>query len=425
LTVPAPPRSGDGTIGRGTAWLLTAVFVVVCAFPVGWQASDRGVPSLVEDFPRDIWTQGFEQARQLLEKRFDQRSVFAQTVRVPYRTFLLRFLGHVASNARPGQNGFLFYGNDLRYARGEGPLSPRLLDRIEEARDVRGDAFEEAVRAAVRRVLRQPAPQPPPAPRFVNSSVALRDVVSQFESRGLPVLLVPIPGKVAIYPECFAPGYPLAAGPAENRDYRHWEALLKAEGISLVDLYRPFWEAKGRTAYPVYLKTDSHWSPDGLAVAADEIAARAAAILGPAPPCPFPTERETVSFSGDLIALLDVAHPYQLFPKDTITKTRVRHGVADETIGDRAPVLLLGDSFTMMFLDIDPGSGAGLAAQLMLRLGCGVQTIGGIGSTPAQLLQRLCDRPNALAHKKLVIWTFVDRMIVDPKGWEELQLPPP
>jgi hypothetical protein len=89
--------------------------------------------------------------------------------------------------------------------------------------------------------------------------------------------------------------------------------------------------------------------------------------------------------------------------------------------GDAAPVLLLGDSYTTTY----QVHGAGLAEQLMLRLGRGVQMIAAPGSIPSSVLHQLKSRPEALARKKLVIWTFVDRMLNRVDAWESVQLPLP
>ena len=60
------------------------------------------------------------------------------------------------------------------------------------------------------------------------------------------------------------------------------EELLKTEGVAVVDVIQPMWDAKTRTNELLFLKTDSHLDPSGLAVAADVIAVRANEILGEA-----------------------------------------------------------------------------------------------------------------------------------------------
>jgi hypothetical protein len=390
-----------------------------------WQVADPNAKSLLSGFSADARREGFQKALQLLESRVERDAAFPVAVRVPYRTAMLRLFGQTTDKTSLGRNGFLFYRDDVDYATGPGPLSHRHAARIDDARDLRGDAFEEAVRSVVRRVRGLAAPPPAEAPPLVDSATAIRDAVRQFRARGLRVLVVPIPGKVSIYPEHYAPGYPLAEGPADNRDMGRWKQLLLDEGIPLVDLSPTMWAAKDGADHLLYLRTDSHWSPTGLAVAADAIAVRAAEVVGPAPPSPFSTEQETIEYRGDQPKLLDVFNAFELFPPEQITLTRVRHGTAKDIVGDDAPVLLLGDSFTMMYHGDDPASGAGLAAQLMLRLGRGVQTVARNGFTPASVLHELQKRPESLAHKKLVVWTFADRGIVAVKAWETVPLPGP
>jgi alginate O-acetyltransferase complex protein AlgJ len=425
VTHPALPRSGEGTIDPLTARVLTVGFLVLIAVPAACQTVDRGGVAVLQAFSGDLRTEGFQKALQHLETRIDREAVFPSEVRGPYREVLLRTLGQTAETTCLGRDGFLFYRDDLKFARGPGYLSARQATRIAEARDLRGDAFEEAIRSAVRRVRGLAAPPPPSEAPYVSATATVRDTVRQLRERGLSVLLVPIPGKVAIYPEFYAPSYPPDAGPAENRDQARWKDLLEAEGIPVVELAGPLWEAKGRSANLLYLKTDSHWSPDGLAVAADAIAARSLKALGPVLPARFDTKKQTVDYTGDQLKLLDIRDAARFFPPERITLTHVLHGTAANVVGDDASVLLLGDSYTTMFRGDDPASEAGLAAQLMLRLGCGVQTIAREGITPAALLQELGRRPEALAHKKLVIWTFADRTVVTVKSWELVPQPTP
>ncbi len=421
---PAPPRSGEGTIGRWTARLLAAAFLATLALPAAWQAWEVTAPSVLTPFPRDLREGGLRAALRRLETRAERKAAFTEAVRRPYRGAVLRALGHGTGEAGVGGGGYLFHRGDLHFACGPGFLSPRFAAELAAARDTRGDAFEEAVCAAVCRLRGLPPPAPPPASPLTDATTAVRDVARAFRGRGLALLVVPVPGKAAIHPEDYAPGYPAAAGPAENRDLPRWRELLAAEGVPVVDLARPLWEAKARSGEPLFLKADSHWSPRGLAVAADVIAARAREVLGP-PTARFPAEVVTTINHGDLPRLLDVRGARDLFPGEPVTLTRVRHGTAADVVGDDAPVLLLGDSFATIFQGEDPACGAGLAAQLMLRLGRGVQTLGGPGTRPAAVLAALSGRPGMLAHKKLVIWTFADRRLGMVDSWESVPLPPP
>jgi hypothetical protein len=232
-------------------------------------------------------------------------------------------------------------------------------------------------------------------------------------------VLVPLPGKAPLYPEYFASAFAPDAGPAQNRGLKEWEDQLRSEGVNVVDVVRPLWDAKSETDKLLCLKIDSHWSPTGLAVAADAIAAAAEREIGKVAIVPYTAKRETVKLIGDQISLLDLQTAYRYFPKEEVTITRVEHDKGDGDTGNQAPVLLIGDSYTTMFREYD----ADLPSQLRLRLGRGVQTIAAVGTTPAAMLRQLGSQPEALAQKKLVIWTFVDRTINKAIARESVRLP--
>jgi alginate O-acetyltransferase complex protein AlgJ len=83
-----------------------------------------------------------------------------------------------------------------------------------------------------------------------------------------------------------------------------------------------------------------------------------------------------------------------------------------------SPILLLGDSHTLVFHAGEDmhGTGAGLADQLALELGFPVDVVGvrGSGATPARI--NLLRRKDNLAGKKLVIWCFSAREFTEATG---------
>ena len=94
---------------------------------------------------------------------------------------------------------------------------------------------------------------------------------------------------------------------------------------------------------------------------------------------------------------------------------------------DRAsPVILLGDSHNLIFHAGDDmqAKGAGLADQLALELGFGVDVIAvrGSGATPARvnLSRRVRKESDYLGKKKLVIWCFTVREFTESSGWQKV-----
>jgi SGNH hydrolase-like domain, acetyltransferase AlgX len=415
------PLWSEATIGRWTARAVTGAFVALIALPVGLELSNGTLRALVRDLPDDVRAVGLAEALRQFETRFERKGVLQEDVRPLYRSGLFQLFNKAAQNTNPGCAGFLYYHDDLNFQWGPGPLSARQVARLVDKVDTRDDAFADLVRDACQRLLRMPEPVRPAPPPYEPAQVVVLDVVRQLKARGIPVLVVVLPGKAVIYPEYYAEDYPIGAGPALNRGLRDWEDLLRGEGVSVVDVIHPLWDAKGRMNKLLFLKTDSHWSPTGLAVAADAMAAAAEPILGKATVSPFSAEPETITIAGDQPGLLDLADSYKRFPPEEITLARVRGPEGDDVDGNAAPVLLLGDSYTTMYRD----HGADLPSQLMLRLGRGVQTIAAPGITPAAVLHLLSMRPDALTRKKLVIWTFVDRTINKVEAWTTAPLPAP
>jgi hypothetical protein len=140
------------------------VFLGMIGWPVGCQVYDQRNPAVYSAFPEDSRQVGYHTAFKILEQRLERRGIFQETVRLPYREFLFRTLDKTTDNTFLGRDGFLFYGDDVRFQWSPGPLSTRQAARIAESRDIRGDAFEEFVQAGYRRLAGQPVPSLTPAP---------------------------------------------------------------------------------------------------------------------------------------------------------------------------------------------------------------------------------------------------------------------
>jgi alginate O-acetyltransferase complex protein AlgJ len=93
-----------------------------------------------------------------------------------------------------------------------------------------------------------------------------------------------------------------------------------------------------------------------------------------------------------------------------------------------SPLLLLGDSHTLIYHDRDflPVR-AGLVDQLALQLGFAPDLIGtsGSGATPVRinLYRRSGKDPNYLAKKKVVVWCFAAREFTEAtEGWAKVPI---
>ena len=184
---------------------------------------------------------------------------------------------------------------------------------------------------------------------------------------------------------------------------------LRAKGIEVLDLYDDF--AASET--PVFCKRDAHWNPNGIKIAAKKIADVAGLPPGDAV---FGGQDETIAIAGDLMLSLDKEAP----PGEEIVVTR-REGTA---IDESSPVLLLGDSHTLVFSSGGDmlAENAGLAECLAAELGMPVDRIGGKGcaSTVVRttLFRKAARDPAWIGNKKLVVWCGAARECTESSaGW--------
>ena len=218
---------------------------------------------------------------------------------------------------------------------------------------------------------------------------AILDFKQQLDKAGVDLLLVPVPAKAAIYPEKMPPPALSGAGATDREFYKS----LEARGIKVLDLTDVLLAA--RDAVPLYCRQDSHWSPDGIRIAAGEIAGR----LRDAPPGAAPENLNIRRVS-------EAGSGKPVLPSKT------------------SPIILLGDSHNLIFHaggDMH-ASGAGLPDQLALELGFPVDVVAvrGSGATPAR--RNLARRKDNLSGRQIVIWCFSVREFTEGQGWAKVQV---
>lgn len=196
-----------------------------------------------------------------------------------------------------------------------------------------------------RSVARDPSLEPwqPPLP-------VVRDFVEQCASRGIRVVIVPVPTKV--------PG-----GEALPADWSFVLAEIESSGAEVVDL----------SGTIESLRQDTHWTPQSMQRAASHAAekipngaALAATIL-----------ETTRDHHGDLAAML--VPDAEGFPPETATIARVIDRQTEKLLpfDNDADIVILGDSFANIYEDPTLGFaaegeeriGAGFASHLSAELG--------------------------------------------------------
>jgi hypothetical protein len=233
---------------------------------------------------------------------------------------------------------------------------------------------------------------------------------------GVDLVVFVVPGKETVYPEWLASGYPLSAGPPTNPDLPAFVVELRRRGVRVVNPTEALWAAKGTAE--LYLQQDTHWTPQGLAVAADELVRHSPRVQ--APRRRLRAEPARVAGHGDLYDMLQLPSLPTPFAPQTVTIERVLDADTGEPLepDPRSPIVLLGDSFTNVYSVPDMGWGdhAGLGEQLALRLGCTIDVIaqndGGVNTARSTLARS----PGGVSGKKLVIWQFAARDLVVSNG---------
>lgn len=249
---------------------------------------------------------------------------------------------------------------------------------------------------------------------------AIFDFHHQLRERGIELVLVPVPPKAGIYPDKFsaAAGVMIAAAPYLRAFYEE----LRAGGVDVLDLTPLFFANREHPRGPVFCKTDSHWSGVGAMLAAQAIADQIRQKLpAPAEPRPFTADWTEVSITGDLVSLLSPGAPKPDPEKVAVRTVTENPGGAAVQPDPNSPVLVLGDSHTLVFRDF-LSERAGLVDQLAYELGVAPDLIGtrGSGATAVRvsLYRRTRSDPEFLAKKKVIVWCFAAREFTEAdQGW--------
>ncbi len=297
-----------------------------------------------------------------------------------------------------GRDGWLYLASELRFL-GVGPFW--------------GDAAPAVSRAA--------------NPKHADPVPAIADFQEQLAALGVELLVVPVPPKAAIYPEGLLEAAPPGASPRLDPHLESFYGLLRLKGIRVLDLAPVFRKRRG-AGEPLYCRQDSHWSGTGCALAAAEIRMELFATFDGAPRQALTGEWDQVEIRGDLWQALPEPRP----PCERVRLRRVRRADSAEPVAPdpRSPVVLIGDSHTLVFHAGDDmhARGAGLPDQLALELGFPVDLAGvrGSGATPARinLLRRAQRDKEYWAGRKWVVWCFAAREFTESDGWRLVPIKP-
>jgi alginate O-acetyltransferase complex protein AlgJ len=264
-------------------------------------------------------------------------------------------------------------------------------------------------------------------PQYADPLAAIVDFKDQLQKAGVELLIVPVPAKAVVYPEKVSElGQGLDSDAWKHLDPNHQEfyQVLRGRGVSVLDLTPRFIEQRHEPGPPLYCKTDTHWSGRAVDLAAQAIGSRIQdrPWFKDVPKTRYGSKTRDVEITGDLARMIDEANPVkETLPLTFLGTERGNEIVPVEPSRD-SPVLLMGDSHTLVFHDPDLyARGAGLPDHLALRLGFPVDLIGIRGSGATTTRIELLRRRDNLKGKKLVVWCFSFREFTESaSGWRKV-----
>jgi len=339
------------------------------------------------------------------EEALDDQSVIGKWVR-PKLQSVLTGLGAGNEKAYCGVKPWLFYRPGVDYLVGPPFLDPVSLKR----RAASGSEWTAPI---------EPDPRP-----------AILHLKQQLAQRGIALIIVPTPIKAMIHPEKLSHRYDRRLSELQNPSYARFKKEMESEGVLVFDPVPILMGVKTKRDQPQYLATDTHWRPEAVELAAEELKRfiRDHVSLPPAPPSGDRVERSETTQLGDLAVMLGLPPDQSVFPKEKVSIRRVfGPGGGPWQPQKTADVLVLGDSFSNIYSlgAMGWGEGAGFVEQLSYALQRPLDRItrndNGSYATREALAGELAKGNDRLAGKRLVIYQFAIRELA-VGNWKRIEL---
>jgi len=258
---------------------------------------------------------------------------------------------------------------------------------------------------------------------------AILDFKKDLDEFGIELILVPIPAKAAVYPDKTGLAHTKGDGSELHSRHAEFYQILEEQGVAVFD---PFTDlVAGRETGTTYCQTDTHFSGHGLRLIAQALAdsIQQMAWYRPEKQKHFKEELRELTITGDLALMSDEPDASETLPLHFIYRSGSEENLPFSP-DPASPVLLLGDSHTLVFSvggELHAKS-AGLPENLAYLLNMPIDVIGmrGSGVTPARikLFQKSRKNPLYIKEKKLIVWVFSVREFTGQGGWRKIPLLP-
>lgn len=227
------------------------------------------------------------------------------------------------------------------------------------------------------------------------------------KSKGLDLILAPVPAKAVVYPDKLDKSF--AAGDAPS--LKPYLQKLRDAGMTVVDLEEAFLARRTAGEDKLYCEQDAHYSPLACEIAAGLIKKELESR-------PWFAEVPKVAYTRSKVEKLEITGDQvkgsEWEGKLPTEKLDVTYVTGPSGTPGQSPVLLLGDSHTLVFhegADMHCQN-AGLLDQLQVEAGFPIDLLGVRGSGMMQALRQLAYKamkPDYLAPKKALVWVFSTR----------------
>lgn len=306
------------------------------------------------------------------ETAIEDTSLLRAVLLTPAQKFLTRCFRSGNEKVIVGKDDWLFYSGDYDYLVNPGFLQEGRMHK----RDL-GGAHPDPV-------------------------LAIGKFAEELKKRDIRLILIPVPAKPFIYGDKLGASDRLG----NNKSFAEFKKRIDALGVTVLDFTDDFISMR-KNGVDSYLKTDTHWTPDAMRLAAKKTAC---AIDGDARDDGEDGARKEITARGDIANMLKLPDVDTIFPKQTVEI--VQYDIVQDRNSD---VLLLGDSFTNIFsLDVMGwGTRAGFAETLAHELGRPIDIIArndaGAHATRDVLSGEFLRGRDRLKDKKVVVWEFAIR----------------
>ncbi|MBN1647172.1 MAG: hypothetical protein JW874_03995 [Spirochaetales bacterium] len=340
------------------------------------------------------------------EDNLETDSVFRKAAIPPFQRLFIAAFALGNGKAVIGRDGWLFYEPGLHYLTSSGTENAVNVNRSSSKANT---IFHE---------------------KKTSSLDAILDFGRQLGERGIELVLLPAPVKPMFYPEQLSAQIKNPDGYLQNPLFVPLKRELEQNGIRVFDAAEYVNAHRDKLRSPVFLRTDTHWSPGTVSLVAGGLARfiENETTLDLYNYNSLDTVQKTISNTGDIARMLSPSVSVGPVKPEQTEISQVLQNGNDLWSPDRnAEILFLGDSFSNIYSQENMGWGesAGLVEQLSRFMNRPVDRIiqndNGAYATRQSLQYELSRGRDRLAGKKVVVWEFALRELV-LGDWKKLGL---